>query len=262
MLLAELSRVERLVAGQYLGRERLVDFDQPQTIHRQPTGPFECDRRGHHGTETHAGRIATGEGPRANPARAPDSPSSRARRADASTSAAAPSVICEAFPAVTVPYLRSKIGRSLARASRVWFSRIPLSLAAAEVRTAVRSAPERPLPACVPRPTRLRRADGCVTRNGPGSRVRAETRCASTSAVWPMFRPEAGSVSPELQADQRREVAWAETRERPPASPSDLWPGRVASTDAGRSGENSSGICDIDSTAPATTRSASPARMR
>ena len=66
MLLAELPRVERLVAGQHLGGERLVELDQPQAIHRQPTGPLECDRRGQHGAETHAGRIATGEGPRSN----------------------------------------------------------------------------------------------------------------------------------------------------------------------------------------------------
>ena len=44
--------------------------------------------------------------------------------------AAPPSVICEELPAVTVPNLPVEIGPSFASASRVWFSRTPLSCVA------------------------------------------------------------------------------------------------------------------------------------
>ena len=68
VFLAEATGVERLQTGQGLRRERLVQLDQLHPLEAQAPGAAKSARRGEHRAQSHARRIATGEGPRAHPA--------------------------------------------------------------------------------------------------------------------------------------------------------------------------------------------------
>ena len=114
---------------------------------------------------------------------------------EATTTAAPPSVIWDELPAVTEPNFRSKNGFSFARASIVWFSRMPLSAVATLSNaggsgTGTISSATLALAAaafwCEPRANR-----SCISRAIFPSFARS-------SAVSPMFRPQTGSESPSL----------------------------------------------------------------
>ena len=131
--------------------------------------------------------------------------------------AAPPSVICDEFPAVTVPNRRSKYGLSFPSASIVWLSRTPLSFVEASENfggigtgtiSSASFARERVTRWC----ERSEKAS-CSSRVMPCSLAR-------TSAVSPMLRPQTASVSPicrpisGLKCRGRRRVAAATRPER------------------------------------------------
>ena len=99
------------------------------------------------GPDPHPLRIAPGEPPRPDLSPSPASPSVRALSPDASTSATAPSVICEEFPAVTVPNCRSKMRFQLSLAPRASDSRGCRCPAPPSLRTSEGWAPGSPRPA-------------------------------------------------------------------------------------------------------------------
>ena len=184
----------------------------------------------------------------------------RARSAEARISATAPSVICELFPAVTVPNFRSKTGLSFASASGVWFSRIPLSRSATSAYfggtgTGITSPVIRPSVHAAAASLWLRSAKAsCSSRPIANSRAR-------TSAVSPMFSPDTGSVSPSSSATTG--LKWRGRSRASAASRAARLRDRATAVQRScASSVNRNGMRDIDSTAPATTRSASPERIR
>ena len=116
-------------ARQHLRRECLVDLDQVHVPQHEVARPAQRERRREHRPQAHARRVATRERPRPHTTHHRQPQLAGA----ALVLASAPSVICDELPAVTVPYLRSNTGLSLASASIVWFSRMPLSRSAAFV---------------------------------------------------------------------------------------------------------------------------------
>ncbi len=126
LLLAVLLVLPRGEAAQHLRGEGLVDLPVVDAIQLEAVA-LQDRRGGMHRAEAHLRRIE------ARPLRSRGCGRWAAGRAssphlsDARISQAAPSVICELLPGVTLPYLRSKKGLSLARFSTEASLRTPSS---------------------------------------------------------------------------------------------------------------------------------------
>ena len=195
----------RALAGDHLRGERLVDLPRVEVVEAEAV-PLQDRRRRVHRPEPHLRRIEARPCGVDDAARAASSLCFSTARSEASTSQAAPSVICELLPAVTLPYLRSKNGLSFARFSAVESSRTPSSARRACPcgRTAARPR-RRSGPAFCAASTRawLRAENSSISR-----RVMPK-RNARFSAVWPISRPDHRIGEALHQADHRREVARA-----------------------------------------------------
>ncbi len=119
-------------------------------------------------------------------------------RCDATITHAPPSVTCELLPAVTLPYLRSKNGFSLARFSdrrvraHAVVRRVHGAALVVERHDLVRRS--------APRAARRARARGCFAAYSSMSRRVMPKRYARFSAVCPISRPQIGSVRPFISA--------------------------------------------------------------
>jgi hypothetical protein len=173
---------------------------------------------------------------------------------EASSSQAAPSVICELLPAVTLPYLRSKKGFSLARfPSR---NRAHAVVGCIDLAVAVDSAAARP------------RRSGRRLRGGTRWWLRTENssicsrlmpkRAARFSAVWPISRPTTGSVRPFMMPITGSSMPGSVWRTAPRAGPR-RFACAICANHSTMASEYSSGARDSASTPPASTRCERPA---
>ena len=107
----ERSRVEAqlLLAGEVLRRERLVDLDEIELVERQP-GALERLADGRRRAHAHQRRLDADRRPRHDAARAASGRGLGGRLAEAMTSAAAPSTMPLALPAVTTPSFLNTVG--------------------------------------------------------------------------------------------------------------------------------------------------------
>ena len=100
----DLRRVEPelLHHGKRLRRERLVQLDQVDLVERQ-AGEFQRFRNGINRSDPHLFRQAPGVGESDKTRQRMNARAPVARSSDITTAAAAPSDVCDEFPAVTVP---------------------------------------------------------------------------------------------------------------------------------------------------------------
>ena len=118
-------------ARQHLRGERLVDLDQVDVVDRQP-GALERLPAGGDRAHAHVGRVDAG-GRRSPRSRASGAlPRRSAARSEPTTRQAAPSLICDALPAVTEPPSR-KAGLQRASFSSVVSRRTPSSASTSTV---------------------------------------------------------------------------------------------------------------------------------
>ena len=187
---------------------------------------------------THSGATPEIAWPTTRPSRR--SPSRVTAASEATTRAAAPSFIPGAFPAVTRPSSR-KTGRSAASRSSEMSGRTASSWRTTEVsfrrRTSTGTISASNSPASIARAARRWLSAAAASISSRLTPYRSATR----SAVSPMWIPEKASVRPSRR---RASSTGASPSREPPRSARSRW-----------------GEFDMDSMPPATTTSASPARI-